>query len=173
MLVAAREIMVTEGMDAITHQRVAEVAGVGRATVYRHWSSIDDLIFALFETQPFPFLEESESGDFQERLRHNLDWIVTFYTNELTRPVALAMAERAQWDERMREVLDRIVTEKERNLANAIQQAPPEVRASLVSEDTRTLVSLLLGPIYYRSMIQNDEVSKTFLDTVIDSIYRK
>jgi len=37
ILDAARQVLFDEGWEALSHQRVAEVAGVGRATVYRHW----------------------------------------------------------------------------------------------------------------------------------------
>ncbi|PWD50894.1 TetR family transcriptional regulator [Serinibacter arcticus] len=36
---AARELLVTRGFDAMTMDDVAECAGVGKATVYRRWSS--------------------------------------------------------------------------------------------------------------------------------------
>lgn len=173
ILAAAREIMVSEGMDAVTHQRVAEVAQVGRATVYRRWPSIDVLILAVFERLPFPFLDEDESGDFRERLRRNLAWTVSFYSSDATHPLTLALAERAQHDERMRAALDGLIGQKERNLAAAIQQASPEIRASLIVEDPKTLISILLGPLYYRSMLQGEEITAAFIDTIIDSIFVK
>ncbi len=173
ILAAAREIMVSEGMDAVTHQRVAEVAQVGRATVYRRWPSIDVLILAVFERLPFPFLDEDESGDFRERLRRNLAWTVSFYSSDATHPLPLALAERAQHDERMRAALDGLIGQKERNLAAAIQQASPEIRASLIVEDPKTLISILLGPLYYRSMLQGEEITAAFIDTIIDSIFVK
>ena len=36
---AARELLVSRGFDAMTMEDVAECAGVGKATVYRRWSS--------------------------------------------------------------------------------------------------------------------------------------
>lgn len=36
---AARELLVTRGFDAMTMDDVAECAGVGKATVYRRWTS--------------------------------------------------------------------------------------------------------------------------------------
>ena len=44
MLAAARRLLAEEGLDAVTHQRVAQEAGVGRATVYRHWPRTDQLL---------------------------------------------------------------------------------------------------------------------------------
>lgn len=173
MLRATREIIVSEGMDAVTHQRVADVSGVGRATVYRHWPSIDELILAVFERLPFPFLDEDESGDFRDRLRRNLVWTVSFYASDAARPLTLTLVERAQRDERMRAVLDGHIAQKERNLATAIQQSSPEIRASLIAEDPSVLISMLLGPLYYRSMLQGKEISAALIDTIIDSIFVK
>jgi Transcriptional regulator len=39
ILAAAFDLLAREGPGAITHQRVAQQAGVGRATVYRHWAA--------------------------------------------------------------------------------------------------------------------------------------
>ena len=47
MLDAARELLAREGPAAVTHQRVARQAGVGRATVYRHWPRPEQLIYAI------------------------------------------------------------------------------------------------------------------------------
>jgi len=45
VLEAAAAIIATDGAGAITHQRVAERAGVGRATLYRHWPTAADLLY--------------------------------------------------------------------------------------------------------------------------------
>src|SRR5207253_9637577 len=44
-----------EGPGAITHQRVAQQAGVGRATVYRHWAAPEDLLRDVLYTAELPF----------------------------------------------------------------------------------------------------------------------
>ena len=41
---AVRDLFEREGAGALTHQRVAERAGVSRATVYRHWPQPVDLV---------------------------------------------------------------------------------------------------------------------------------
>jgi AcrR family transcriptional regulator len=42
VLEAATMLLRTEGPGAVTHARVAEAAGVGRATIYRHWPDQGD-----------------------------------------------------------------------------------------------------------------------------------
>jgi len=69
MLRAAAAILEEEGPTGVTHQRVAERAGVGRATAYRHWPQPVDLFKKRYQTDlasafskltasknvPFPF----------------------------------------------------------------------------------------------------------------------
>lgn len=173
ILAAAQEIVSTQGIDAVTHQRVAEVAGVGRATVYRHWNSIDDLLMAVFEQFPYPALEPDNTGTFRERLHRILSWIGGAYMVPRIKPMALAVAERSPRDERMRAIRDGIIAQLRSTIAIAIEDAPPELRENLITEDTSVLVSLLFGPIFLRPLIQNEEIDDQFIDTVIDSIFIK
>src|SRR5580704_9810498 len=50
-LEAAQQILMTEGWEAVTHLRVAELSGLGRATVYRHWPSTSDLLRDTLERE--------------------------------------------------------------------------------------------------------------------------
>src|SRR2546430_13095536 len=55
ILAAAYDVLAREGPGAITHQRVAQQAGVGRATVYRHWAAPEDLLRDVLYTAELPF----------------------------------------------------------------------------------------------------------------------
>ena len=41
---AALEVLTTDGSDAVTHARVAEIAGYSKTTLYTHWPARIDLI---------------------------------------------------------------------------------------------------------------------------------
>jgi AcrR family transcriptional regulator len=55
ILAAAFDLLAREGPGAITHQRVAQQAGVGRATVYRHWAAPENLLRDVLYTAELPF----------------------------------------------------------------------------------------------------------------------
>src|SRR5256885_2439480 len=55
ILAAAYDLLAREGPGAIAHQRVAQQAGVGRATVYRHWAAPEDLLRDVLYTAELPF----------------------------------------------------------------------------------------------------------------------
>lgn len=58
MLAAARELLLRDGPAALTHQRVARQARVGRATVYRHWPRVDQLLLDAMTLVDLPFFRE-------------------------------------------------------------------------------------------------------------------
>src|SRR5260370_28393510 len=55
ILAAAYDLLAREGPGAIPHQRVAQQAGVGRATVYRHWAAPEDLLRDVLFSAGLPF----------------------------------------------------------------------------------------------------------------------
>src|SRR5258707_9044566 len=55
ILAASFDLLAREGPGAITHQRVAQQAGVGRATVYRHWAAPEDLLRDVLFSAELPF----------------------------------------------------------------------------------------------------------------------
>src|SRR5256885_7083558 len=55
ILAAAQDRLAREGPGAITHQGVAQQAGVGRATVYRQWGAPQDLLRDVLYTAELPF----------------------------------------------------------------------------------------------------------------------
>ena len=54
----ALEVLTTEGADALSHIRVAEVAGYSKTTVYSHWPSRLDLLTAALGALGQPTLHE-------------------------------------------------------------------------------------------------------------------
>jgi len=52
ILRAAIDVLTAEGPDAVTHHRLAEVAGYSRATIYKHWPTRDALFVDAFTYRP-------------------------------------------------------------------------------------------------------------------------
>lgn len=48
VLSTALQVLLDEGWDAVTHQRVAQAAGYSKATVYKHWPNRSALIGEAF-----------------------------------------------------------------------------------------------------------------------------
>jgi AcrR family transcriptional regulator len=68
ILTAALEEFGEEGYEGMTVEAVANRARVGKATIYRRWSSKDDLIIAAVEWMMTTATEPPHSGNLQEDL---------------------------------------------------------------------------------------------------------
>ena len=66
---AVRSLVQRAGFEAVSHQQVAEEAGVGRATVYRHWPSRTDLLLEALADTDEPSRDWRARGDLGADLR--------------------------------------------------------------------------------------------------------
>ena len=84
---AARELLDTEGVEAVTMRRVAAAVGITAMAVYRHYADRDALLNALADegfTELAGKLQETRlKGELESRLRKVLDANLDF---ALTRP---------------------------------------------------------------------------------------
>lgn len=170
VLEAVELLIVDEGAVSITHQRVAEVSGVGRATLYRHWPTPADLLYDAL----------GESG--QTLLRPRDEAIVTWLRRELQRalvelaaPAAIqflsVLIGRAGHDATAAELRRRLIDRDVMHLA--IMLARAEARGDVVGRpDPHDLYSNLIGPLLMRSVVEGRPAGEQFVDDVVDNVMR-
>lgn len=159
-------ILADEGAEAVTHQRVAEVSGVARATLYRHWPTAADLLYdVLGEVDP-PLLRPG-AGPLVAWLQAELQHAAV----EMAQPAAVQFVSvligRADLDPGAAELRRRILDHNVMNLATAVARA--DERGELDGEpDPHWLTAQLLGPVLFRVIIEGRPASDDFIDEVID-----
>ena len=163
---AVVEIIRSEGPDAVTHQHVADRAGVGRATVYRHWPNPFDLLFEAMQEVELPFLEPAEAP-LRERLRADLRRIRDDLAGPTLPRMIANIIDRAQHEQQYRSHTERIVNAAVANMRTAVD------RALMLGELHRTpdadlLVSQLLGPVVFRRLVADRPVTDDFIDQIVD-----
>lgn len=165
MVDAVAALLADEGAASVTHQRVSEVSGVGRATMYRHWPTAADLLYdVLGEVDP-PLLRPGD-GPLIEWLRTELRRAAT----EMGQPAAIqfvsVLVARASLDPGAAELRRRILDHNVMNLATAVARAAE--RGEIVGDpDPHELTALLLGPILFRVVIEGRPAKGPFVDDVI------
>src|SRR6266700_3594174 len=148
ILAAAFDLLAREGPGAITHQRVAQQAGVGRATVYRHWAAPEDLLRDVLFSAELPFfatlalppvaslaialMEQTRSGGAGARPHRH----ITAITERLAAAFALAVD------------------------AGELDTAP----------DAALAAAHMIGPLVYRTTPQAAPVPDRLLTAVIDAV---
>jgi len=165
---AVAMLVVDEGAASVTHQRVAEVSRVGRATLYRHWPTPADLLYDALEEAEQPLLRPSD-----EPL---MTWLRTELhraPGEMSAPTSIqflaVLIGRADHDPDAAELRRRLIDQDVMNLAVMVARA--EARGEIVGHpDAHDLYSRLLGPVFLRAVVERRPASERFVDDVIDSV---
>jgi AcrR family transcriptional regulator len=168
MLRAAHDILRREGPTAVTHQRVAEQAGVGRATVYRHWPRPEQLLLEAMSGVEMPFFRVP-AVPVRSWLREQLYELGA----QLRMPEVVATAgtlmQGSLWDKGIAERRDALVA----TLAGQLQpgldlaMAIGELQTTLDAYDAS---ALMVGPVLYRTTMQDGELSAVMVDHLLDSL---
>ena len=170
ILEAVVRLIDEEGAASVTHQRVAQVAGVGRATVYRHWPEPVDLLLAALEQTELRFLEPAP-GTFVERVEIGLRRAA----EQLNAPGLIGLAatilERAQWDPQTRALRERLVAAMQHNVRVAIDDA---VAAGELTGAPQAdiLFDQLLGPLWGRQLLRGAPITEDLIRHVVDTVVR-
>jgi AcrR family transcriptional regulator len=168
ILAAARRILLREGPAAITHQRVAVEAGVGRATVYRHWSQAEQLLLDVMAGADMPFFRNPERP-----VRPWLHRELRTLADELALPevsaVALTLIQGAVWDSRILAQRDHFIRTIDERLAAALALAAAHQEFEpFVGPDDAS--AMLIGPILHRTALQASTASGGLINRLIESI---
>jgi AcrR family transcriptional regulator len=147
---------------------VALKAGVGRATIYRHWPTTLDLLVDTLRDMDQTIMQPGDEP-FREWLRNQL----THAAAELALPtsrqfIALMIAEAdnhtviadlgAELIERTYRVMDEMIDQ-------AVERGDLDRKL-----DRTDVVARTLGPLIYRTAMQRMEVTAGFIDDLVDSV---
>jgi len=167
MLDAARDLLVREGPAGVTHQRVAQQAGVGRATAYRHWPRTDQLLLDAMSLVDFPF--------FREPVTPVRPWLcreLRVLADEMALPPVAAIAQammRGPAGSLPVEVRDKFTAAGADGIRAALALA---VNAGELdgAADPEDATALLVGPILQRTCMEAGTVSDALIERIIDSV---
>ncbi|MGC2655434.1 MAG: TetR/AcrR family transcriptional regulator [Mycobacterium sp.] len=161
---AAFEVLTNEGSDAVTHARVAEIAGYSKTTLYTHWPARVHLIaLALDALGNLPHHERS--GDLRADLIGELQ---VFREAIIDHQLDRVLAGMAQWAsvEEMRQIRDKVNTDGQRPLRTMLEEAFDGVELEAV-------VSMLAGVVACPSImfgrLPDDDAIAAAVDIVLRS----
>jgi AcrR family transcriptional regulator len=167
ILTAARALLLKEGPAAVTHQRVAQEAGIGRATVYRHWAQPEQLLLATMSGSDLPYFRDPTSP-----IRPWLYRELRAMSSEMELPevvaVTLTLMQGAVWSPQIAEQRDGATAEIIKRLRIALDLAV-ETGELAPGIDPADAAALLIGPLVYRTTMQARSVSDDLINQLLDS----
>jgi len=142
VLRGALDLLLDEGAAALTPQRLHEVTGVARSTVYRHWPDADALVDALIdvaEQTEAPTPTGDVAADIDVALEHLL-WrlrnrpVASFLGTLMAGPIG---------DERVATRRNRYIAGLLQPVRAAVRQVDPPLSAAALED----AVNLITGPV--------------------------
>jgi AcrR family transcriptional regulator len=162
---AAREILATDGWDAVTHVRVAQKTGISRTTLYRHWPDSASLLLAAVSSAAV--VEHADSaGDLSLDLQAELRVINDRFSDPEGARVAAAVIDRAEWDDEIRAAKTQLVETQLAPLIALLQKGcvDGKLRKKL---DVRAAASRLVGPLMFRRFFSGEPNTPEFIEQTV------
>ena len=166
MLDAARELFRESGPSAVTHLRVAEVSGVARATVYRHWPDRADILLDLLRGDVELQLAPPPQGiPLADRVTALLRKLAASLNGDSGRILA-AMIGLAEWDDDVFVALERMRAFGPTLLRDMLASGLDD--GSLVAgTDIDLLMDVLIGPLFLRRLLHHALITDAYVDSLV------
>ena len=158
VLSAAQTLLIEEGQESVTPTRLAELTGISRSTIYRHWDDPIDIVFeatAVDTSQP-PFTPSGDPGrDLTRYLEAFRDMLESPYAKLLATQI-----DRAEHSPETVETLRAIATVRCELIRDLVQRPPDGFALEH---------ALIVGPLIYQRFMAHDDISDELIALVVDA----
>src|SRR5207244_3661280 len=151
ILGATISLLAEGGYDALTMEKVAARAGVGKATVYRRWGSKVELAVDALKAS-IADVEVHATDSLRDDLTAYVQGMVTWLTDR-TGQVMAGLSAEIQHNAELAEALrTNLVAPRRAAMLGALEaaKAKGDIRPGV---DVEVIVDLLVGPLYMRLLI--------------------
>jgi len=156
------------GFGGLTIDGIAARAGVGKATIYRHWSSKAEVAVEAFRSF-IPPLEDPDTGSFAEDARQVLHQIADGLSNSPLAGILPSLVEAAERDPEVERLFKDFGAARRAVFRQVFARAAErgELREGL---DPDVAIDLLVGPIFTRRLITRAAITKKHANAVLDLV---
>lgn len=169
ILDATLKLLAEEGYEGLTTDRIAAVAGVGKATIYRRWSSKEEVVAAaamrLSAEVPTP-----DTGDLEADLRAIAEGLAAVFAQPATARLVAALLARMPHDPALAENLRQGFLAARRRAAHVVLERARERGEIASGVDLEIAVDLLAAPFYYRMLVTGTSIDRRFADDVVAAV---
>jgi AcrR family transcriptional regulator len=168
ILAAALDLMADVGCGGLTMEAVAARAGVGKSTVYRHWSGklelIEDAIRTLKTTVTLP-----AGGSVRDRVTALLVTVATGMADSTWSSCLPAIIDAAERDPEILAIHRRVANERRQVLVDLLAQGV-EVGEIGADVDVDLLAECLIGPIVIRRLLLHEAFPPGSVPALVDQV---
>ncbi len=169
ILEATRELIIEVGVRGLTVEGVAARARVAKTTVYRRWSSKEELALAVL-LQSVREIAVPDLGNVREELIAFLNDAIRVLTRSLMGRVMQGLVSDFAGNEELgkafrEQVISLRLAGVQRLIERAIERG--EIRSDV---DVVLVHELLFGPIFYRLLLTGRKLDRRLAERIVDAI---
>jgi AcrR family transcriptional regulator len=156
------------GFGGLTIDGIAARAGVGKATIYRHWSSKAELAIEAFQAF-IPPIDDPDTGSFVDDVRSVLHQMADGLSNSPLSGSLPSLVEAAERDAEVERLFKDFGTTRRNVFRGVFSRAAArgELRDGL---DHDLAIDLLVGPIFTRRLITRGPLNRKHANAVLDML---
>jgi len=169
VLDAFRELLIEDGFDKVRMEHVAARAKVGKATIYRHWRSKQELALELLLQLATPHLAVPDVGDTRTELLATVMGPMRSLTESDYGPVTRELLSEIARNPELGDPFRAIVVQSRRDevarvIARGVRRGDlrPDVEPGVATE-------MLVGPVYWRLLFGGD-LDHEFAEHIVDEV---
>jgi AcrR family transcriptional regulator len=168
ILEATLALLAEVGFSRLTVDGIAARAGVGKATIYRHWTSKADLVVDAFRTF-IPPVPAPEGDGFREDLLAFLRFLVEGLTRSPLAGILPSLVEAAERDPELERLFSEFGQERRAVLRGVFERAAArgELREGL---DLDVALELVVSPIFARRLVFRRPPTPAYVEQIVDEL---
>ena len=167
ILSAALDLLGEAGYGGLTIEAVAARAGVGKSTVYRHWSGKLELVEDAIRTLKAGITVPA-GGSVRDRLTDALRQIAQNMAASTWSACLPAIIDAAERDPEVLDILRRIGQERRRLLLDLLTEG--RQTGEVPDVDLNLLAECLIGPIVVRRLLLHETFQPSSVPTLVDQL---
>ena len=161
-------MLIEGGAANLSIDGVAARAGVGKATIYRRWSSKEALVLEAINTDA-SIIPTPDTGSLRGDLEQYYDALIVRFRENEGSDVLPHLIEAACYDPEVRLSLDAYISGRQKPLRALLQRALQ--RGELAAgTDLTVLVDMLVGPTMYRRLLTGGRIDRSFVRKMLDIV---
>ena len=171
ILDAATELLIEGGMRALTVDAVAEHSGVAKSTLYRHWSSVNELLVDVFRCNVPGPPDIDPTLPFEDGLRSWMHQAVATLSAPDWLRILPALLELRASSPDIAGLLDADLDEKMSSMQSLLDRGAREGRIP-AGTDARLVANTLAGPLFLTALTGHGPELDLLADFVVERFLR-
>ncbi|TCP42605.1 TetR family transcriptional regulator [Tamaricihabitans halophyticus] len=161
------------GYQKLTMDGVAKRAGSSKPTLYRRWSSKEEMVIAAVATVSQPVIPEDDGRDLWDRLLELTRAVHVWLSDPLVHRIMPDLLAEGLRSDALDRAHTHYITEPRREASKATMATARERGEIRQDINIEFVLDVLAAPIYWRLCVLRKEVDDDYLQTLTDFVHRE